>query len=222
MENFYNLTATEISSAIVAFNLLFSFFAALIIVWVYRRTHSGLSYSRSFLITLILVAVLGTSVMMVVRGNLIGAFAMLGVFSLIRFRTIVKDTKDVAFVFFSLVEGVAIGTNNYAVALLTLLFVSAVLLVIYRMRFGAEIKGGFIFMAQASEKFSQEKLAEVFDKYLLSKNLLHIKSFGQITEYSYAVIFKEDKDAADFIKEIKSLPGTQSVDLISGKESVEY
>lgn len=100
--NFYNFTGTEFSSAIVIFNVLLTFALQMAVVWVYKKTHRGISYSQSFLFTLVMIGVLGAVIMMVVQNNLIGAFALLGAFSLIRFRTIVKDTRDVAFVFFAL------------------------------------------------------------------------------------------------------------------------
>src|SRR3989344_3869561 len=149
--NFYNTTFTEISAAVAVFVILLTFLIALGIVWVYKYTHRGLSYSQSFLTTLIMVAVLGSIVMMVVQENLVGAFALLGAFSLIRFRTIVKDTKDVAFVFFSLVEGVAVGTSNYAIAVIALILVSGLVLLMHRLRLGRKVlSGGYILMVQAT------------------------------------------------------------------------
>src|SRR3989344_4088557 len=126
--NFYNLTSTELSSAIIVFNILLAFGCAAVVVWVYRLTHRGLSYSQSFLVTLFMVGGISSVVMMVVQQNIVGAFALLGAFSLIRFRTIVKDTRDIAFVFFALAIGVAVGTNNYAIAVVSVVFIRVVIL----------------------------------------------------------------------------------------------
>jgi len=82
--------------------------------------------------------------MMVVQNNLIGAFALLGAFSLIRFRTILKETRDIAFVFFALVIGVAVGTSNYSIALIGTIFVSIVILLFNKYNIGS-IKNGLGF-----------------------------------------------------------------------------
>src|SRR3990167_1797872 len=131
LEDFLTLAQTETSAAIVLFNLIIAFIIGIGISFVYQKTHQGLSYSRPFLSTLVLMTVLGSVVMMVVSQNFIGAFALLGAFSLIRFRTILKETRDIAFVFFALVIGIAVGTNHYPIALISTLFVSLIIMALY-------------------------------------------------------------------------------------------
>lgn len=220
--NFYNTTFTEISAAVAVFVILLTFLIALGIVWVYKYTHRGLSYSQSFLTTLIMVAVLGSIVMMVVQENLVGAFALLGAFSLIRFRTIVKDTKDVAFVFFSLVEGVAVGTSNYAVALIGFVMVSGIILFINRIWFGASVAGGHIVLLHADGGVSSEALGRILGEWAETHHVLHIQSADGKLEYSFAVRLHPDRDPDGFIRALRDVQGVISVDLMSGKESVEY
>jgi uncharacterized MnhB-related membrane protein len=100
--NYYNLLPTELSAAVIIINLLITLLLEVAIVYIYRKTRHGLSYSESFVFTLIMIGVLGCSIMMIVQNNIVGAFALLGAFSLIRFRTILKESSDIAFVLFSL------------------------------------------------------------------------------------------------------------------------
>ena len=86
----------------ILINLVTAFVLALVIAFTYRATHRGLSYSQSFVLTLIFVTVITAMVVMVIGNNLARAFALVGAMSIIRFRTVVKDTKDTAFVFFAL------------------------------------------------------------------------------------------------------------------------
>src|SRR3990167_777280 len=109
LDNFLFLAETETSAAIIVINLIFVFLLELVIAWVYRKTHRTLSYSQSFVGTIILMGIIASLIMMVVTENIVGAFALLGAFSLIRFRTIMKETRDIAFVFFALAIGVAVG-----------------------------------------------------------------------------------------------------------------
>jgi len=220
--NFYNLTSTELSSAIIVFNILLAFGCAAVVVWVYRLTHRGLSYSQSFLVTLFMVGGISSVVMMVVQQNIVGAFALLGAFSLIRFRTIVKDTKDVAFVFFSLVEGVAVGTNNYAIAVIALILVSGLVLLMHRLRLGRKVlSGGYILMVQAAGS-DGGRLETVLDEYAESYHALHVKKAGEETEYSFALRLKEGRRPDELTDAVKNIINVRVVDLITGKESVEY
>ena len=89
----------------------------LIISLIYKKTHTGLSYSQSFLITIIFVTVIVSMVMMVIGNSLARAFALVGALSIIRFRTVIKDTKDTAYVFIALAAGMAAGTSSYLLAI---------------------------------------------------------------------------------------------------------
>ena len=98
-------------------NLLVAAILGLFISVVYKNTHRGLSYSQSFIVTIILVTVIVSMVMMVIGNNIARAFALVGALSIIRFRTVVKDTKDTAFVFMALAAGMAAGTSSYFLAI---------------------------------------------------------------------------------------------------------
>ena len=75
----------------------------IVLAVVYRHTHKGLSYSQAFTQTILLVCVIVTIVMMAIANELARALALVGALSIIRFRTVVKDTRDTAFVFAALI-----------------------------------------------------------------------------------------------------------------------
>lgn len=220
--NFYNFTGTEFSSAVIVFNIVFAFVLGLIIVWAYRKTHQGLSYSQQFVFTIILMAPLASVVMMIVEHNLIGAFGLLGAFSLIRFRTIIKETRDVAFVFFALTTGVAVGTTNYAIALLSTILISLIILILYRYNFGSAAKEGFILTLNTSPRFKTENLNNIFSKYLDKHDLVHAKTTPHKGEYAFVLKFKNENDVDQFIKDVRDIPEIEQSQLITGQQSTEY
>lgn len=220
--NFYNNTQTEISAAVILFNILFAFALGMLIVWVWRRTHKGLSYSQSYAFTIILLAPLSATVMMIVQNNLIGAFALLGAFSLIRFRTIIKETRDVAFLFFSLTAGVASGTNNYALGLVATLVISAITLWLYKHNFGSAAKTGFVLTIETTTAFSAEALNNLFTTYLRTHELLHTKQAKEGSEYAYSLHFKDADKANAFMEELRKVSNVTRSYLITGKELIEY
>lgn len=223
--NYYDLIGTELSAAIVIFNLLYSFALQLAIVWVYKSTHRGLSHSQSFLFTLVMIGVLGTVVLMVVQNNLIGAFALLGAFSLIRFRTIVKETRDVAFVFFALAIGVAVGTNNYSVALIATVLISTMIVTLTRFGFGLITKesvAGYVLTIETSENFVVDALQKKLATYGIAE-LLHAKhDQGKRGHYAYSMHFEDPKNLHALSQGIRSLAGIERFEFITSKHSVEY
>ena len=98
-------------------NLTLAFILGVTVSLTYKKTHKGLSYSQSFMITNIFVAVIVCMVIMIIGNSLARAFALVGALSIIRFRTVVKDTKDTAYIFWSLAVGMASGTGSYFLAI---------------------------------------------------------------------------------------------------------
>ena len=96
---------------------LFAFVLGQVVAWVYSRTHSGLSYSRSFTQSLVIMTLVVALVMFVIGNSIVTAFGLLGALALIRFRNVLKDTRDTVFVFISLVVGMAVGTQRYLLAI---------------------------------------------------------------------------------------------------------
>ena len=86
----------------IVINLILAFIFGLVISLVYKFTHKGLSYSQSFMITNVFVSVIVCMVIMIIGNNLARAFALVGALSIIRFRTVVKDTKDTPHIYFGL------------------------------------------------------------------------------------------------------------------------
>lgn len=223
--NFYNFTGTEVSIAVVIFNLLFSFVLQLAIIWVYKKTHRGLSHSQSFLFTMVIIGVLGTVILMVVQNNLIGAFALLGAFSLIRFRTIVKETRDVAFIFFALAVGVAVGTNNYSIAFIATLLVSSMILALSRYGFGLitrESVSGYVLTLETTESLSVDALEKRLFAYG-TVELLHAKhKKGRGGHYAFSVHFIDAGNLHTLENELGGIAGIERFEFITSKHSVEY
>ena len=225
MNSFYNLTTTgELSAAIIVLNILFSLALQLLVVLVYKRTHRGLSYAPSFIFTLVIVGILGTVVMMIIQQNLIGAVGLLGAFSFIRFRTILKETRDVAFLFFALAMGIAVGTGNYAVAIVSIVLVSLIILALDRFKFGS-ISGnaGFVLTFNAKERLDITTVTSVLKKYSDSFNLLQSRTHAPgVDAFVFSVRLRDELQASEVLHALKSNPSLLDIELITGDRNVEY
>ena len=87
----------------ILLSVLLAFVLGQVIAWVYFFTHTGLSYSRNFVQSLVLVTVVVALVMTIIGNNVTRAFGLMGAMSIIRFRNVIKDTRDMLFIFCGLV-----------------------------------------------------------------------------------------------------------------------
>lgn len=227
--NTLNLLSTSIGEPLtiftIIFNILLAFALSLIVAWIYKATHKGISYSQSFTFTLILIGFLIAVIIMVIGNSLAVAFGAFGVFSLIRFRTAIKDARDVAFILLVVAIGLAVGTSNYIIALATTIFSVIIIYILTRLNFGSIRKYDYIlnFSAEAN-RFSNDKMRAIFAEFLKYDNLLNVVSRenGRILDYSFNIKFIKPSDLENFISRLNQIEGINNVDIISAKNDIEY
>ena len=219
--NISNLSLTELSTAVVFINIALSFLLAVIIAVIYQRTHRGLSYSRSYVESLVMMSVLSAIAMMILGNNLVRALGILGVFTLIRFRTIIKDPKDATYLFFSLAIGMGVGTGNYAISVIGTVCLLAIILIMDRFSFGSVVRDGFLLTFIAGADYNSYE--NIFPKFLRSYKLLQFKSrLDGEGEYYFSVSFKDGKRPQDLVNELTHDKSVKLADLITGKDAAEY
>ncbi len=195
-----------------------------IISWGYTKTHRGFSYSYSFASTLVLVTLIASIVIMVIGNNLARAFGLVGAFSIIRFRTVIKDTKDTVFVFLSIVIGMAIGSSSYSLGFLGLLFVLGAAFILSKTRF-APYDGSW-YILSFNSVITRNTLSEhrVFKQFLKEYLLSAIRSTtaDDASENNYQIQFKKDTDIEVFMQELRKIPKIKQPQLTSLKGEIPY
>ncbi|MCX8107412.1 MAG: DUF4956 domain-containing protein, partial [Verrucomicrobiae bacterium] len=139
MEWFFrsDYAATPLSVPLMILSLLLAFLGGHALAWVYMFTHSGLSYSRSFVGSLVIIPTLTSGVMMVLSNNLVTAFGMMAVFAIVRFRNILRDTLDTSFILAALVIGMGCGTQRYPVAVMVTVLTCGIIFYLWLTSFGS-------------------------------------------------------------------------------------
>lgn len=107
-----------VSWQIVLLSMLISFVLCQLIAAVYSWTFRGLSYSRGFVISLALTGVVATLLMLAIGNNVARGLGLLGTLAIIRFRSTLRDVRDMMFVFASLAVGIAVGVQGFVIALI--------------------------------------------------------------------------------------------------------
>src|SRR5262245_17942695 len=109
----------ELSLSVVALRLAIAILVGLVVAAIYGAVQRRPAReSLSFLMTLVLLTVLVAMTTVGVGSDVPRAFSLVGPLAIVRFRTIVEDTRDTAFVIFAVVAGMAIGAGHYAICLL--------------------------------------------------------------------------------------------------------
>ena len=227
INNFLNkeiLTHIYLPSEIIV-NLLISFVLGLVISFVYKKTHRGLSYSQSFVVTNIFIAVIVCMVIMIIGNNLARAFALVGALSIIRFRTVVKDTKDTAYIFWSLAVGMAAGTGSYFLALAGTVVITFIAIILYITNYGSIYKSEFILQFRTrNDDDRKNEYNNIISNYTKSSKLLNIESSGdnKSLKLSFDVVMKEDKSYDQFVIDLSNIQDLSEVIVIAAKNDVDY
>jgi hypothetical protein len=210
----------------ILINLVLSFILGVLISLIYKKTHKGLSYSQSFMVTNIFVAVIVCMVIMIIGNSLARAFALVGALSIIRFRTVVKDTKDTAYIFWSLAAGMAAGTGSYFLAIAGSIIISGIALILFYTNFGSIIKSEFIvqFRINSNDSNITSQYNKLISDFTKSQTLLSSESSGdgQTIKVSFDVVMKEEMKQNELISKISKIDGVSEVVIIAAKSDVDY
>ena len=220
-----NISAIYLPQEILI-NLTLSFILGIIVSLIYKKTHKGLSYSQSFMITNIFVAVIVCMVIMIIGNNLARAFALVGALSIIRFRTVVKDTKDTAYIFWALAVGMAAGTGSYFLAVAGTAVISIIALILHHTNFGSFVKSEFIlqFVLDKNNENKFKKYINLIKKFSNSYTLLSSEnsSDGKSIKMNFDLVLKENKDQTELLRELSKIKGLSEIVIIAAKSDVDY
>lgn len=106
--------------------LLLAIAVGLIIYFVYKRTFSGVVYSSSFNLSLLLMTVITAAIIITISSNAILSLGMVGALSIVRFRTVIKDPIDIMYLFWAISMGIIIGAKQYVFALICVVLIGAI------------------------------------------------------------------------------------------------
>jgi len=188
-----------------------------VVAWTYRRTRDASEVSPSFATTLVLLCILIAMVTQVIGDNIARAFSLVGALSIVRFRTVVRDTRDTAYVIFAVVVGMAVGANDPWVAGLGIL---VVVLAAFLLKPGAAAGSGplptFELRLRVGLGFDLDaKLGRLLDEWLVSRQLLSIGTVkqGSVLSVVYEAHLRSERSPADLMQALRRVEGVQSVDL---------
>ncbi len=125
--SFADIFTLSMSPLRVLITLLLALAVGGFICFIYKRTFGGVMYSRNFNLSLIVLTMVTSLMLMLINNSLALSMGMVGALSIIRFRTAIKDPMDTVFMFWSVGEGIALGTKFYDIAVISAIVIGVVL-----------------------------------------------------------------------------------------------
>jgi len=123
-------TVDKLTPLDIILNLFMSFLVSMFIFFIYKKTFQGVLYQRSFNISLVVASTVTSLIIMTISGNLILSLGMVGALSIVRFRTPIKDSMDLVFLFWAISVGIANGVNYYNISIIGSVVISLILLLL--------------------------------------------------------------------------------------------
>lgn len=181
-----------------------------VIFLTYRLTHTGTAYSVKLNATNVAIELITTVIMMMISSNIVISLGMVGALSIIRFRTAVKDPWDTVYIFWAVVEGLSVGSQNFKLAVLSALFIAAVLILL---SFHVSLLRKYLLVVRTETEFELPALEQTVRRYHRSLRLRAANQTADNREYIYELSVRKALNAA-LLDSVRALPGVKSVNFL--------
>jgi uncharacterized membrane protein YhiD involved in acid resistance len=201
-----------------------SFVLSLVVTAAYRYTHRGVSYSQTFAHTLVIMGTVVSLIMLIIGSNIARAFALVGALSIIRFRSAVKETRDVAFIFLVMAIGMAVGTRFYLLALFASVVLSAFVVVLYKFNlFAKEVRERILRIQLPVDRDHEQAFEEPFRTHLEEFRIISVETVraGVLQEVVYSVVLKKKAKPRELLESIRQRNDNHKVTLILGQQEID-
>lgn len=194
-----------------------------VLAWTYDFTFEGLSYSRGFGHTVVLVCLSAAILVLAMRHSLLAGLGLFGVLSMIRFRTDLKTPRDLVFIMGAACVGVACGVGAIAVATVGAAMFSAVTLYLQLGPFGSRVRydGVLRFRVPTALNLPGE-LERVLGVHCLRQALLSVGEVNGTREHVYQVKFYRERDREALLAVLRDEFEAQDARLLMQDRTAEY
>lgn len=204
----------ESNASISIYQVVLAMLAALVLglfmYFMYKKTYSGVVYSKSFNQTLVLLAVIVTMVMTIIGGSLALSLGMVGSLSVIRFRTAIKEPKDMAFLFWAIAIGLSCGAEMYVVAVVGSAVIAVVLLFFSKDSYD----GNNYLIVVRGNGFDSDAIETLMDAHTKKWRVRMQNATGAHEEITYEAGLKKN-NLSELANALKVVSGIEAVNVVT-------
>ena len=194
--------------------LLLAFVCGHAIAWVYMFTHTGLSYSKSFVNSLVVIPTIVSMVMLVLSNNLVTAFGLMAIFAIVRFRNVLRDTLDTSFILSVIVIGMACGTLKFATAIAGCMMICLIMFYIRMTSFGTRHRYDTILNLHWERSAPEIRvLDDIFGRHTRRSRCVSERTVDGSSGvgFSYRLLLRDPSRLEDLLIELREMDGVSRV-----------
>lgn len=194
----------------IIFNIAVATLLGLFVYFIYKKTFSGVMYSQNFNVTIVMICIITSIVMMLIGNNMALSLGLVGSLSIIRFRTAVKEPRDIAFLFWAISIGLAAGTGEFIIAIIGSAVIAAMLLIFSKIMY----KDYCYLLVIKGVDIKADEIECILIEYETPYKL-RMKTVGHnYTEITYEISLKSVKEDK-LAKTLKTIDGVEEIHIVS-------
>ena len=210
MTELLTLISMKPTTTEIIISLIVSFCMAMIMVFTYRKANTKSTYSPRFAVTIVTLSLLSTILMDLIQSNLALSLGMLGSLSIVRFRSTIKDPRDIGYIFWAMSIGLAAATNSYVIGIVGSLVVCVCMVVT-----GKHInENNEMLLVVRGSKTNLDRISNVVDDECV-RNKVRAKN---IMSDSFELVYEVNvpmKNSNNLIEKLFKLNGIDTVNLLA-------
>lgn len=197
--------------------LLLAFGLGQAVAAVYMATFRGLSYSRATVASMAMGAVISCMLLLAVGTSIAAGIGIAGGLTAVRFRTSLRDPRDIVFIFAALGVGMACGVHAYGVAILATLIFGGGSLLLHAVGHGSRRQpDGLLRFTAPARPDAEEAIARILRAYCRTFVLVTLReaSQGKAMEHAYQISVRSTELRSPLVASLQAVPGMQDVALL--------
>ena len=204
--NIYTAVSVMIITSIIAFYIFL----------VYRLVTRKTFYSKTFNISIAVIAVITSAVIITIQSSIVVSLGMVGALSIVRFRTAVKDPMDLVFLFWSICVGIICGVGLAEIAVLLSIIITAGIVLLDKIPVA---KAPMMLVVNSCDLDSEQRITDIIKKYNIHST---VKSRNMTKESLDMIIELRTNAGSELLKEILDLNGVTTASLLSHDGEVTF
>lgn len=203
-------SVTEFSAVDVMIGMVFALIIGLFIMLIYKKSFSGVMYSRGFAMSLVGLSLVTTLVIMAVTSNVVLSLGMVGALSIVRFRAAIKEPMEIVFLFWSLAVGIVIGAGMIPLAVIGSLIIGLIFILFVNLKISHT---PYILIVNCADENAEKSAMELIEKSV-GKYVVKSKTVND-SGIELTVEIRIKDPATSFVNSIKEVAGVSSATLVT-------
>lgn len=202
---------TSISFLDMFIAMILSFAVGLFIMQVYKKTFKGVMYSSTFAMSLLALTLITKLIILGVTSNVVLSLGMVGALSIVRFRSAIKEPMDIAFLFWSISEGIVLGAGLIPLAILGAVFIGIVMVLFANKK---TTDNPYILVVNCKNDISENSVLNILSKNV-NKYCVKSKTISPSNGIEMTIEVKLKNITTSFVNEVSKIEGVSNAVLVS-------